>query len=234
VAAREAHVEAVRRALRRHGEGCVASHESAAVLLDLPVLRVPAVPQLTRAEGSRRTTGKAHVRVAALQQRDVTEAKGLPVTAPARTVVDVARGTSFLAGLITADAALARGLPRRRLSDVVIAQWNWPGIRLASAVVAAADGRAESPAESVVRGRCAQLGLPVPTPQVWYELPSGDQARVDLDWSAHLVVGEVDGRVKYTDPAVLWAEKRRQDELQELRVHQQPVRSENASWSARR
>lgn len=113
---------------------------------------------------------------------------------------------------------MARGLQAAPLTAVVLAQWNWPGIRNAADVVRAADRRAESPAESVVRGRCIELALPVPQPQVWYELPGGGMARVDLDWAKRLVVGEVDGRVKYDEPNALWDEKRRQEALEEFRV----------------
>ncbi len=40
--------------------------------------------------------------------------------------------------------------------------------------------------------------------------------RVDFWWSQQGVIGEADGRVKYTDEDVLWREKRRRDALEEL------------------
>jgi hypothetical protein len=215
--ARAAHVAEVRRALRRHGAGCVVSHGSAAVLLGLPLLTLPGRPELTRTGGSRRS-GRARVSVARLPDEQIVECDGMTVTAPARTVVDIARRGDFLAGLVVADAALARGLNPEALRQLVVEQYNWPGIAIARDVVRHADGRSESPAETVVRGRCITLELPVPEPQQWFRLPSGRRARVDLDWGPLLVVGEVDGRVKYTDREVLWAEKQRQEGLEESRI----------------
>jgi very-short-patch-repair endonuclease len=39
--------------------------------------------------------------------------------------------------------------------------------------------------------------------------------RVDLDWAAHRTIDEAEDRLKYTDPSVLWDEKRREDRLRE-------------------
>jgi hypothetical protein len=78
----------------------------------------------------------------------------------------------------------------------------------------AADGRMESPLESVVRGRCILLGLPLPEPQVWLSDSQGVIGRVDFLWPGSGVVGEADGRVKYRDNE-LWREKLRQERLEE-------------------
>jgi very-short-patch-repair endonuclease len=70
----------------------------------------------------------------------------------------------------------------------------------------------ESALESIVRGRLLLLGLPMPEPQVWVGDGAGTIGRVDFLWRAQRLVGEADGRLKYTDD-VLWREKLRQERL---------------------
>src|SRR3954462_3031175 len=92
--ARRQHLQAARRALRRHAGVCVLSHETAAIAHQLPVYRVPAKVRLTRAEGSRRTAGRTDVFVAALPSGHVVRVPALGdvlLTSMARTVIDIAR-----------------------------------------------------------------------------------------------------------------------------------------------
>ena len=86
---------------------------------------------------------------------------------------------------------------------------SWKGERFA-------DGRAESPLESVSRVACHELGLPAPEAQV--EVWLGDEliARVDFLWRGQLTVGEADGKAKYLRVEDLWAEKRREDRLRRV------------------
>lgn len=134
----------------------------------------------------------------------------------ARTVIDIARDRPFLEALVTADAALRRGLRRQQLLDVLAAMPRWPGTVAAAEVVRWADPRSESAAESVTRARFIVLGLPVPDLQVWVR-----GRRVDFLWDEVALIGEVDGRMKYEGPdgkQVLWEEKERRDELEEERA----------------
>lgn len=55
--------------------------------------------------------------------------------------------------------------------------------------------------------------LPVPHPQVLVRGASGRWYRADFGWGR--VIGEADGAVKYRDPADLWKEKRRQEDLEQ-------------------
>lgn len=61
-------------------------------------------------------------------------------------------------------------------------------------VVRFADGRSESPLESISRVAFHELGLPAPEPQV--EVWLGDEllARVDFFWRHRKTVGEADGK----------------------------------------
>lgn len=83
-------------------------------------------------------------------------------------------------------------------------------------MVAFADGRAENAFESISRLAFRTLGLPVPEPQVEVWVGSHRLARVDFLWREHLVVGEADGKKKYTTVQDLYAEKRREEGLRNL------------------
>ncbi|MDQ1700260.1 MAG: hypothetical protein QOG34_2123, partial [Frankiaceae bacterium] len=177
---RAEHVEEVRRAVRRHRGPVAVSHESAALLFGLPVYAHPDKAQLTRATGSRRT-GRVHVSIAELPAEQLRVRDGVVITSPARTVVDIARARGLLAGLVTADAALRAGTPRKALHAVLASMPRWPGIGAAQRVAEHAHGSAESPLESVVRGRILDLGLPLPQLQhPIYADDGGLIARVDF------------------------------------------------------
>ena len=220
-AARREHLRVALRAMKRHAGNCVVSDETAAVAHQLPVYRVPPRARLTRSTGSRRSAGRTDVSVAALPAGHVVRLEGMGdvlFTSMARTVVDIGRRRPFLEALVTADAALRRGLPRERLEEVLAQMPRWPGVVAAAEVVRWADGRSESPAESVVRARCILLGLPVPELQVWVHADGG--RRVDFLWEEVALVGEADGRVKYAGAdgdRVLWEEKQRRDAIEDER-----------------
>lgn len=135
---------------------------------------------------------------------------------PARTVVDLGRRLPLEAALITADAALRGGVvTRRQCEEMLRFQWTWPRIRRAMPVVRWATPDRESPLESFIRGRCIRLQLPVPEQQVTLgaDFPLG---RVDFYWRHARLIGEADGQGKYAgDPTVLWAEKHRQETLED-------------------
>ena len=99
-------------AVIRRNPGLVASHESAAYLhgLDLLLPGGTSAPQLTL---TRRNQAPGHalvrgalIRVAAVPDGHVTELFGLPVTTVPRTVMDMARTTGFMEGVVAADSAL--------------------------------------------------------------------------------------------------------------------------------
>lgn len=217
------HALAVRAVLPRVAGCCVASHASAAVLHGLPLWRVPldrVHVTRTRAGGGRRRAG-LHVHVAPLDPGDVVAVDGLPVTAPARTVVDLARTCRFEEAVVTADAALRSGLVTPTdLEAALDRATGWPGAPAARRAVAFADGRGESVGESRSRVAIARAGLPAPHLQFEVRDHHGVLiARTDFGWPAHRAVGEFDGRVKYgrllrpgQDAAdAVYAEKLRED-----------------------
>ena len=184
--------------LARRGQ--VISARSAAVLRGLPTFAIPAVPELGAGPDLRPGRGpRAHLWAATLAADDVDDWYGAAVTAVARTVVDCARHDR-LDGIMAADAALHDGLATEaELEKALERAAGWPFVRRARGVIELADGRAESPLESLTRLRIADSGLPVPDLQVWIEDSwTGRRYRVDGLWADQGLVLEVDGRDKYS------------------------------------
>ena len=75
-----------------------------------------------------------------------------------------------------------------------------------------ADIRLESPLEVRSWLEFHKHGLPMPQPQAWVQGASGRWYRADFRWGR--VIGEADGAVKYTSREDLYAEKRRQEDLE--------------------
>ena len=207
--------------------GSVVSHASAAVLHGLPVREA----WLDRVHVTRPGTAHAHARAhgitqlsrAPLQPADVDEVQGVPVTSLGRTAVDLARTQEFAWGVIVCDAALRRGASHAALQSCIEAGRRWSGNGRARSCVDFADGRSESPLESLSRVQLHRFALP--RPQLQFEVVDSGLwlARCDFAWPEFGVVGECDGKVKYGADAnqgmsaadVVMAEKRREATIRE-------------------
>jgi predicted transcriptional regulator of viral defense system len=202
----------------------VASHESAAALWDIPLVGAPPaeVHVATAVDaGSRREHGfRKHAMV--LPDRHVSSVGGLTATTPERTVVDLALTLPFAEAVVVADWALRSGISRERLDQVLEEARPTYHRRRAEVVLRFADGRAESPGESLSRAYMRLLGLPAPDLQTRFSDWRGLIGAVDFYWAEANLIGEFDGRVKYTDQRMLGgrtatdvvvAEKRREDRL---------------------
>ncbi len=183
------------------GPQAAASHHTAAGLLGIDLLgRVPPGIAITRVPGSGSRTSRPGVRVhnAALPGGQTGRSDGVPVTTAARTVLDLARSSSFRAGVVAADSALRlRRTTKSELYAVAASCHRWPGLQRAAAVVRFADALAESPLESIARVAFRDCGLP--PPQLQASLGAGGRviARVDFYWEQFLTVAEADGELKY-------------------------------------
>jgi very-short-patch-repair endonuclease len=193
----------------------VISYASGAALHCLPLLAPPGPPAMT-ADREHRACSREDVRlhIAALPLDEVTTWFGAPVTSVERTIVDLARARGVRAGVVAADAALHEHLTTPdALHETADRQRGWPGVRAARAAVDLADGRAESPLESLTRLCLLAGGLPKPELQLWVET-AGGAFRVDMLYVRERVIVECDGLLKYrNDPAALVEEKRRQEYL---------------------
>jgi len=223
----EQHTRLVQATMRGLKPGAVVSHFSAALLHGLPV---PAA-QLDRVwitrsgERTSRVKGSVRLHRAPLARADCTRVQGLPVTSLARTAVDVACRLDFPTGVAVVDAALARSVARHDLQAVVLSTRGATGIGRAREAVEFGDGRSESVGESRSRALMLQYGVPLPDLQRELHDRDGFIGRVDFWWEQQRVVGEFDGKIKYSrelapggDPAeALWLEKRREDRIRRAR-----------------
>lgn len=212
--------------LVRLGGHPVVSHVSAARLGGLVVPSSdPAVVRLTDDVQWRRGRGYEVAR-ATLPSADVRAMGAFRITAPARTLVDCAREWTLEDAVVAMDAALHAGLlSPPELTAAVLAETHWLGIGDAARAAGLADGRAESPLETLGRLRIVRSGLPVPELQVEIRDARGLVGRVDGWYEEAAVAVEFDGLVKYEEPRhgrsparVLWEEKRREDRLRELDI----------------
>lgn len=211
----------VQAAVLTSGVPSVGSHESAALVHGLPLFvpyRGPVLLSRLRAAGARRPDARTGARlVSVVPPCDRTVVLGAEVTHLARTAVDLARTRSALTAVIALDVALRRGVERTALLEVLERQRGWPGSARAKPRVLFADGRAESPLESIGRLRFHQLELPAPRLQVVVGGAYGPEGRVDFLFEDQRTVAEADGAVKYEqDPdgppsRALFEEKQRED-----------------------
>lgn len=187
----------------QRAKGAVASHESAAMLHGIDLLKKPDddVVRLTRPRGRYRNGAVRGVRFhsAAVPDDQVTEVLGIRVTTPARTVIDLARTMSYTEGVVSADSALRAGITTKaELAGMLEFCEGWPGTIRARKAVEFSDPRSESAFESAARVCFDQFGLPAPDLQVNIV---DDQlrfiGRVDFVWEKYKTIAEADGMGKY-------------------------------------
>jgi predicted transcriptional regulator of viral defense system len=203
------------------------SHASAARLsgLVVPSAAVEAAVSLTDEVQWRQGRGYTVMR-AGLPADEVLSDGVIRWTGPARTLVDCARAWSLEDAVVAMDAALHEELATSDdLREAVLRQTHWNGIAAAARAAGLANGRAESPLETLGRLRILGSGLPLPELQMDLHGPRGFVGRVDAWYEDAAVAVEFDGRVKYEDPfggrtaaQVLWDEKRREDAIRDLGV----------------
>ena len=216
----------------------VLSHESAGSSWNLPAPgftdwheHLPSVT-VPSAKKARSRVGLAIHRVGSLPEEQLTrDGGGRPVTSLARTAVDLAAGRSLPEALVMLDAAarqLCQGMvaqPRRRdyanprliaatreLLDQASTTRRPAGL---AAMIALADPRRESPAESLSAGHFHLAGIPTPLFQEPIESPEGN-LHPDCYWPDANLVGECDGAVKYADHEGYVREKEREQLLRDM------------------
>lgn len=132
---------------------------------------------------------------------------GVRVTTVPRTVVDLARASSFMSAVVTADSALRADLTTSRArftaKGALIAACDacagWPGIQRARRAVDFSDPRSESVLESCARVVFHEHGLD--PPELQHTVTGRDfRYAVDFYWPRHRAIAEADGTMKYADP----------------------------------
>ncbi|WP_157155293.1 hypothetical protein [Diaminobutyricimonas sp. LJ205] len=155
------------------------------------------------------------------------------MTTLARTAVDLAATIPFGHAVTVMDAGLRRAThprfdvpPTPLTRDELYQELDLIPLRRgrlrASRVIEFADGAADRPGESMSRVSMLLAGVTMPLLQVPITGASGRVYVVDFWWPQFNVVGEFDGRFKYTDPEymqgrtgeqVLLDEKAREDDI---------------------
>lgn len=233
---RDQYIHRIRAVLEtRAFDSGVVSHESAAALHGLPVLG--SWPRQVHITIGRSNGGKSRGEVVKhsvdILGNDVTTVAGLRVTSLARTVIDLAANAKFVNAVVVADhalrldrwgkreppctldaisAALERRLPARAHARI-------------ARVIAFATTQSDSPLESVSRVNMYNVGIPQPVLQQRFSDYRGLIGFSEFYWPEYKLVGEADGRSKYTDPRyrngrsleeVLLDEKKRADRLRAI------------------
>ena len=151
----------------------------------------------------------------ALSDEDVIEIGGLRVTTAIRTAWDLGRvrwTDQAIAGL---DAMFRLGaFGRDEFLEGIDRFRGQRWVTTLRAVGPLADGRSESPGESVLRLRCVENGLKM-TPQVEVLRGDGLRARLDLANEELRAAVEYDGAEWHSTPSQLAHDRRRRAELAE-------------------
>ena len=204
------------------GDGAVLSHRSAAALWGL--WRPSPLLDVTVPRGDNRGGSRGHLRVhrsTQLPYADVTRRHGIPVTRPARTLLDVAEVVDRRPLERALDEAHRRRLcSEAHLRAVVV---RHPGRIGAARLAAGLDGHAlgstatANDFEELFISLCDDYGIPRPRCQQWLL-----GYRVDFLWPEQRVVVETDGRAWHTTGRAFETDRIRDAEL------------EDAGWNVRR
>jgi len=198
--------------------GLVLGQATASLALELPLISpVPCnVHLLVDRSSWSGTRGGIRVQRADLTTDDVTELSRFraPVTTDVRTWVDIAHTAELPDALAVGDALLRRGLATAQ--ELIAAATRVGGAHgeRVSSIATQCSGRRETPLESFSWARFLQWGIPLPLMQESIYDSHGFVGRVDFLWPEARLIGEADGRLKYSEPRALWQEKRRQIRLE--------------------
>lgn len=194
------------------GPAAVLSHGSAAALWALFERggQHPAPPHVIASEGDHRRAGIRVHKTASLRRDETTRLDGVPITTPARTLLDLA-GIVAPRELERALAeALARGLTRElAIRKVVECHPVAPGVGVLRALLDAGDpARTRSEAEERFLALIRQTGLPRPRVNSRVE-----GLEVDFFWPAEGLVVEIDGHAFHGSLAAVERDRRRDARL---------------------
>lgn len=189
-----------------------------------------------------KTRNRGYLRFPYLPGVPVQLRNGLRVTGLFQTVFDCIRTLPFPEALAICDAAMRTyGISREDLERFVAERARYRGVDRARIVLAHADPLSENGGESIARAWFAIWGFAAPELQREFrDAVTGQMRRADFAWrldgngdggaagsgtGGRLILGELDGRGKYVDPAmtggadivdVVLAEKERESNIQLL------------------
>jgi hypothetical protein len=208
-------------------DDAVLSHTSAARLLGLPLYGstddLSHVIRTDPSQSHRVQAGLQH-HLGYLDAGQIVNVDGLAVTCAERTVLDLALTYGFHTGIVAADAALHADADRERLTSLRTAMTSVPRHPEVRSVIDAADGRAETPIETL--GRLTVINMNITDLELQYVIrfSGGGHAVGDIYSRSLNHLFECDGRLKYQDQVdaggelitadqVVWLEKKREDKV---------------------
>ena len=186
-------------AVKACGLSAVLSHFAAAVLWALLEWdgRFPSVT--VRGTGTRVHAG-IRVHRSALDPRDVTRHRGIPVTTPARTLLDLATVIPPRAlRRAVRQAYSMRLVSHHELTELLARSGRRPGTRALRAILADGPAPTRSELEDVVLDLILRGGLPMPDVNVPLIL-DGRRVTPDFRWPDRQLVVEADGAAWHDDP----------------------------------
>lgn len=220
------HLMLCRGVMRLYAEHVALSHSSAALAQGGPTFGLDLFhAHLTHLAGGGRNSARLIHHQGECRVGDLRRQDGHWLTAPARTVLDVAIVSGVEAGLVQANHFLHRELTSlAELHAVAQVEEFWPGTLPHHLVLQLADPKVESVGESRSAYLFSGQGLPAPVTQFEIRLPNGDVVRVDFAWPELKVIVEFDGLEKYhryrrpgeTIEQMVMREKRREDMIREV------------------
>lgn len=174
--------------------------ETAALLLGLPVLKVPRLLQVgCPGDGSSWRRQDRIVRSTSMPHAPVVTVDGVRVSSPTRTVLDIACRRGIEAGAVVGDQALRARLTTSSELTVLLPRYaGRVGVARARAVVPILDAASESVGET--RSRLAIRAMSIPQPVTQFEVRGEGGiviARLDFAWPEQRVGGDFDGMIKY-------------------------------------
>jgi hypothetical protein len=194
--------QAVLAAVLSAGTGAVASHMSAGALWGFDGIRPGAVEvTVPRGRNPRHVGGKVH-RSRDLVPADVDRDRPIPVTTPARTLLDIAPRLAADDLEQALDGAARDGLvwvPHLQWRLAELRRPGRPGVtRLAVLLDRSVEGRG---GDSWLEQRALRLirdaGLPLPRCQLTRRPGGGGAVRLDMSWPDRLVAAEFDGHATH-------------------------------------
>ena len=152
-----------------------------------------------------------------LRREDITEVMGIPVTTMLRTAWDLGRVRSRERSISAMDQMLRlRGFPVEEFLAGVERFRGERWVTMLRTLAPLADGRAESPPESILRLYWIDAGLPRPIPQLKIWVDGRLVARLDIGNLDILFAAEYDGVGWHSSP-----EQRRRDRSRRRAVRDQ-------------
>ncbi|MCW2781195.1 MAG: hypothetical protein JWR35_1644 [Marmoricola sp.] len=147
---------------------------------------------------------------------DIVEIRGLRVTTPLRTALDLGCKLSRRDGLFALDAFMREhGVRHSEMTELVRRFRRRRGVVQLRQLIAMADPRSESSGESWTRLEIIDHAIPWPELQCWIEIDGIPTYRLDLAWPRSKVAVEYDGEEFHTSAAQRERDRERREWLRD-------------------